>query len=221
MPQKILLIDDEPQIISICHDYLKSSGYDVVTAMDGLQGLAAARRERPDLIVLDLILPEMDGLDVCRAIRYESNVPIIILTGRVEEADKIIGLEIGADDYMTKPFSPRELVARVRVLLRRVNDDSAAATIQVGNVLLDSTRYEIQIEERAIRLTPMEFKIMALLMSQPGCIVSRSQLLRAARGIAFENDGRAIDSHIRNLRHKLEPDELIFTVQGAGYQFGI
>jgi Response regulators consisting of a CheY-like receiver domain and a winged-helix DNA-binding domain len=220
MSRKILLVDDEPQVLAICHDYLKVSGYDVVIATDGLQGLAAARRERPDLIVLDLILPEMDGLDVCRVIRRKSNVPVIMLTGRAEDTDKVIGLEVGADDYITKPFSPRELVARVGVVLRRVNDDSTAEVIQVGNVLLDRTRYEIHIEERAVRLTPMEFEIMAALMSQPGYILSRDQLLRAAHSIAFEGDGRAIDSHIRTLRHKLEPDELIFTVQGVGYQFG-
>ena len=220
MPKKILLVDDETQILEICHDYLKSSGYDVVTAMDGLQGLAAARREKPDLIVLDLILPEMDGLDVCRAIRRKSNVPIIMLTGRAEETDKVIGLEIGADDYMTKPFSLRELVARIHVVLRRANGHSTPEVIQVGNVSLDRAKYEVQIEQRTVRLTPTEFEIMAALMTQPGCIFSRSQLLRVAQGIAFESDRRVIDSHIRNLRRKLEPDELIFTVQGVGYQFG-
>jgi len=219
MPKKILLVDDETQILEICHDYLKSSGYDVVTAMDGFQGLAAARREKPDLIVLDLILPEMDGLDVCRTIRRQSNVPIIMLTGRAEETDKVIGLEIGADDYMTKPFSLRELVARIHVVLRRANGHSTPEVIQVGNVSLDRAKYEVQIEQRTVRLTPTEFKIMAALMSQPGSIFSRSQLLRAAHGVALESDGRAIDSHIRNLRRKLEPDELIFTVQGVGYQF--
>jgi len=192
----------------------------VVVATDGLQGLAAARREKPDLIVLDLILPEMDGLDVCRAIRRKSIVPIIMLTGRADETDKVIGLEIGADDYMTKPFSPRELVARVHVVLRRASADSTAEVIRIGNVTLDRSHYEVQIEKRTITLTPTEFEIMATLMSQPGCIISRSQLLRATHGVAFESYGRAIDSHIRNLRHKLEPDELIFTVQGVGYQFG-
>ena len=220
MPKKILLIDDEPQILAICHDYLKVSGYDVATATDGLQGLVAARRERPDLIVLDLILPEMDGLDVCRAIRRRSNVPIIMLSARAQETDKVIGLEVGADDYMTKPFSLRELVARVSVVLRRVRGDSTAEVIQVGNVSLDRARFEVQIENRTVRLTPTEFEIMAALMSQPERIFSRDQLLRAADSIAFESNGRAIDSHIRNLRHKLEPDELIFTVQGVGYQFG-
>jgi DNA-binding response OmpR family regulator len=219
MSKKILLVDDNPQVIAICRDYLKASGYDVVIATDGLQGLSLARREEPDLIVLDLILPEMDGLDVCRAIRRQSTVPIIMLTGRAEVTDKVIGLEIGADDYMTKPFSPRELVARVRVVLRRASGDSTAETIRVENVSLDRARYEVQIEKRTIRLTPTEFEIMATLMSQPGRIFSRKELLSAAHGIASESYGRAIDSHIRNLRHKLGPDELIFTVQGVGYQF--
>ncbi len=221
MPKKILLIDDEPEILEICRDYLKASGYDVVTAKDGVQGLAAARREKPDLVVLDLMLPEMNGLDVCRAIRRESDVPIIMLTARVEEMDKLIGLEIGADDYMTKPFSPRELVARVRVILRRASGDATAEVIRVGNVSLDRTHYEVQIEKRAVSLTPTEFEIMATLMSQPGRIFSRNQLLGAAHGVAFESYERAIDSHIRNLRHKLEPDELIFTVHGVGYKFNV
>jgi two-component system, OmpR family, alkaline phosphatase synthesis response regulator PhoP len=219
MPKKILLVDDEPQILEICRDYLKKSGYDVVTAADGAQGLSAARREKPDLIVLDLMLPEMDGLDVCRAIRRESDVPIIMLTARVEEIDKLIGLEIGADDYMTKPFSPRELVARVRVVLRRVSGDSSAEMIRVGDVSLDRAHYEVQMEKRVVPLTSTEFEIMAVLMSQPGRIFSRSQLLNAVHGVAFESYERAIDSHIRNLRRKLEPDQLIVTVHGVGYKF--
>lgn len=219
MAKKILLVDDEPEILEICQDYLKASGYEVLTAKNGIQGLASARREKPDLIVLDLMLPEMDGLDVCRAIRRESNVPIIMLTARVEETDKLIGLELGADDYMTKPFSPRELVARVKVVLRRVSGDSAAEVIRVGNVSLDRAQYEVQIGKRVVTLTPTEFEIMATLMSQPGRIFSRNQLLSAAHGVAFESYERAIDSHIRNLRRKLEPDDLIFTVHGVGYKF--
>src|SRR5512145_873212 len=219
MPKKILLVDDEPEILEICRDYLKASGYDVITAKDGAQGLSAFRRERPDLIVLDLMLPEIDGLDVCRTIRRESNVPIIMLTARVEETDKLVGLEIGADDYMTKPFSPRELVARVKVVLRRVSGDAAAEVIRVGNVSLDRTHFEVRVGERALQLTPTEFEIMATLMSQPGRIFSRNQLLNAVHGVAFESYERAIDSHIRNLRRKLEPDELIFTVHGVGYKF--
>jgi DNA-binding response OmpR family regulator len=220
MSKKILLVDDDPQILTICHDYLEASGYDLITAADGLQGLAAARREKPDLIVLDLMLPEVDGLEVCRAIRRKSDVPIIILTGRAGETDRIIGLESGADDYMTKPFSLRELVARINVVLRRLSGYSIADVIQVGNVCLDRAHYVVQIEQRTVRLTPVEFEIMAVLMSQPGRIFSRDQLMNAAHGIVVESYGRAIDSHIRNLRQKLEPDEMIFTVQGVGYQFG-
>jgi len=219
MPKKILLVDDESEILEICRDYLKASGYDVVTARDGAQGLSVFRREKPDLIVLDLMLPEMDGLDLCRAVRRESNVPIIMLTARVEETDKLIGLELGADDYMTKPFSPRELVARVKVVLRRASGDSTVEVIRVGNVSLDRAQYEVQIGKRVVTLTPTEFEIMATLMSQPSRIFSRNQLLNAAHGVAFESYERAIDSHIRNLRHKLEPDELIFTVHGVGYKF--
>ena len=219
MPKKILLVDDEPEILEICRDYLKASSYDVVTVKDGAQALTAFRYERPDLIVLDLMLPKMNGLDVCRAIRRESKVPIIMLTARVEEMDKLIGLEIGADDYMTKPFSPRELVARVGVVLRRVTGDSNLEVIRVGDVLLDRAHYEVQIQKRTVQLTPTEFEIMATLMSQPGRILSRNQLLTAAHGVAFESYERAIDSHIRNLRHKLEPDDLIVTVHGVGYKF--
>jgi DNA-binding response OmpR family regulator len=219
MAKKILLVDDEPEILEICGDYLRASSFDVVTARDGAQGLSFARREKPDLIVLDLMMPEMDGLDVCRAIRRESNVPIIMLTARVEETDKLIGLELGADDYMTKPFSPRELVARVKVVLRRVSGDVTAEVIRVGNVSLDRAHYEVQIGRSVVTLTPTEFEIMATLMSQPGRIFSRNQLLNATHGVAFESYERAIDSHIRNLRRKLEPDELIFTVHGVGYKF--
>lgn len=219
MPKKILLVDDESEILEICQDYLKASGYDVVTAKNGAQGLISARREKPDLIVTDLSMPEMDGIDLTRNIRKESNVPIIMLTARVEETDKLIGLEIGADDYITKPFSPRELVARVKVVLRRVAGDANAEIIRVENVSLDRTNYKVKIEAREINLTPTEFEIMATLMSQPGRIFSRNQLLNAVHGVAFESYERAIDSHIRNLRHKLEPDELIITVHGVGYKF--
>jgi DNA-binding response OmpR family regulator len=219
MPRKILVIDDEPKIVEICRDYLKAAGYDVVTAGDGAKGLTSARREKPDLVVLDLMLPGMDGLDVCRSLRRESEVPIIMLTARVEETDRLIGLELGADDYITKPFSPRELVARVKVVLRRVSGDVTAEVIRVGNVSLDRAHYEVQIGKRVVTLTPTEFEIMATLMSQPGRIFSRNQLLNATHGVAFESYERAIDSHIRNLRRKLEPDELIFTVHGVGYKF--
>ena len=223
MPKKILVVDDEPKIAEICQDYLKASGYEVVTARTGPDGLSAARRERPDLVVLDLMLPEMDGLDVCRTLRRESDVPIIMLTARVEETDKLIGLEIGADDYITKPFSPRELVARVRVVLRRVSGDPASNVIRAGEVSLDRARYEVNLSDQSIALTPTEFEILAALMSQPGRIFSRAQLLNAVHGMAFESYQRAIDSHIRNLRRKLEKGDdkvnYIVTVHGVGYKF--
>jgi two-component system alkaline phosphatase synthesis response regulator PhoP len=223
MPKKILVVDDEPKIAEICQDYLKAAGYQVVIAMTGPDGLSMARRERPDLIVLDLMLPEMDGLDVCRTLRRESDVPIIMLTARVEETDTLIGLEIGADDYITKPFSPRELVARVRVVLRRGSGDPTSEVIRVGEVTLDRARYEVNLPDQTITLTPTEFEILASLMSQPGRIFSRAQLLNAVHGVAFESYERAIDSHIRNLRRKLETSDgqanYIVTVHGVGYKF--
>jgi two-component system alkaline phosphatase synthesis response regulator PhoP len=219
MPKKILIVDDEPQIVEICQDYLKAAGYETVTASNGVQGVSLARREKPDLIVLDLMMPEMDGLDVCRAIRHESDVPIIMLTARVEETDKLIGLELGADDYITKPFSPRELVARVRVVLRRVVNAPDNDIIRAGEVELDRAHYEVHLPDKTISLTSTEFEILATLMSQPGRIFSRAQLLTASHGITFESLERAIDSHIRNLRRKLEPAELIVTVHGVGYKF--
>ena len=219
MAKKILIVDDEPQIVEICRDYLKAAGYDIVTASNGSKGLTLARREKPDLIVLDLMMPEMDGLDVCREIRRESNVPIIMLTARVEETDKLIGLELGADDYITKPFSPRELVARVRVVLRRAANSPDNDIIRAGDVELDRAHYEVHLPDKTISLTSTEFEILATLMSQPGRIFSRAQLLTATHGITFESLERAIDSHVRNLRHKLEPAELIVTVHGVGYKF--
>lgn len=219
MPKKILLIEDDPEIVEICRDYLKSADFEVVTAITGTNGLAAVRREKPDLIVLDLMLPEMNGLDVCRTIRRESEVPIIMLTARVEEMDRLIGLEIGADDYITKPFSPRELVARVRVVLRRISSDPASDVLRAGAVTLDRSHYTAVLPDKTISLTATEFEIMATLMSQPGRIFSRSQLTEAVHGTSFESYERAINSHINNLRRKLEPGEYIVTIHGVGYKF--
>ena len=224
MPKTILVIDDEPKIVEICRDYLVAAGFDVITASDGPQGLAAARRERPDLIVLDLMLPGMDGLDVCRELRREGSTPVIMLTARVEESDKLVGLELGADDYLTKPFSPRELVARVRTVLRRASGPAAPAeVIRAGALTLDRARYRARLPDREVALTPTEFEILAALAGQPGRIFSRAQLLTVARGVAFESYERAIDSHIRNLRRKIEPSEgeprYIITVHGVGYKF--
>jgi len=219
MAKKILIIDDEPKIVEICSDYLHAAGFDIVTSGDGLQGLALARSQKPDLIVLDLMLPGMDGLDLCRSLRRESNVAIIMLTARIDETDKLIGLELGADDYMTKPFSPRELVVRVRTVLRRASGDSPIALIRAGDLTLDRTRYQADLPDRTVVLTATEFELLATMMSQPGRIFSRAQLLQAVHGAAFESYERAIDSHIRNLRRKLEPGEYIVTVHGVGYKF--
>jgi two-component system alkaline phosphatase synthesis response regulator PhoP len=219
MAKKILVIDDEMQIVEICSDYIKAAGFDVITASNGLKGLAAVRREKPDLIVLDLMMPEMDGLDFCRTLRRENDTPIIILTARVDETDKLIGLELGADDYITKPFSPRELVARIRVVLRRTSNEPTSDIIRIGQVELDRAHYHLKLPERTIILTSTEFDILATLMSQPGRIFSRAQLLNIVRGVSFESYERAIDSHIRNLRRKLEPAEFIVTVHGVGYKF--
>jgi two-component system, OmpR family, alkaline phosphatase synthesis response regulator PhoP len=223
MAKKILVIDDEPKIVEICRDYLKAGGYEVVSASDGPNGLSAIRREKPDLIVLDLMLPGMDGLDLCRQLRRESNVPVIMLTARVDEADKLVGLELGADDYITKPFSPRELVARVRTVLRRAGDGGNLDVLRVGELTLDRERYVVIFPGREETLTPTEFEILFTLASQPGRIFTRSQLLNAVHGVAFASYERAIDSHIRNLRRKLEVSEdeprYIVTIYGVGYKF--
>jgi two-component system alkaline phosphatase synthesis response regulator PhoP len=223
MSKKILIVDDEPKIVEICRDYLKAAFFDTISANDGPSALAAVDRENPDLVILDLMLPGMDGLDVCREIRKEHDTPIIMLTARVEETDKIIGLELGADDYITKPFSPRELVTRVRTVLRRVSGNSPAEVIRIDDLTLDRNRYVAVLPSGEVALTPTEFEILATLVSQPGRIFSRSQLLVAVRGVSFESYERAIDSHIRNLRRKIEPDDgepkYIITVHGVGYKF--
>jgi len=223
MAKKILIIDDEAKIVEICRDYLKAAGFSVITSLEGQGGMEIARREKPDLILLDFMLPGIDGLDVCRELRKESNTPIIMLTARVEETDKLIGLELGADDYITKPFSPREMVARVRTVLRRAQGDVSMDVIRAGNLTLDRNRFMVTIDENEISLTPTEFEILATLASQPGRIFSRSQLLMAVRGVAFESYERAIDSHIRNLRRKLDAAdksnfEWIVTIHGVGYK---
>lgn len=224
MSKTILVVDDEPKIVEICRDYLEAAGFRVLVAHDGPTGLAAARREQPDLLVLDLMLPGMDGLDVCRALRREGDLPIIMLTARVEETDKLIGLELGADDYITKPFSPRELVARVRVVLRRAGGSSTTSNlIRAGTLTLDRNRYNAMLPDGEVSLTATEFELLATLASEPGRIFTRSQLLTAVRGVTFESYERAIDSHIRNIRRKLKSTARhapqILTVYGVGYKF--
>ena len=220
----ILVVDDEPKIVQLARDYLEHAGFEVVTAPNGKTALAIVRADKPDLIVLDLGLPEMDGLDVTRSIRKFSNVPIIMLTARAEETDKLVGLEIGADDYMTKPFSPKELVARVRVVLRRLESASIGADIiRTADLTLDLPRLKVTIGDRAIEVTPTEFELLATLARQPGRIFTRAQLLDAVHGVAFESYERAIDAHIKNIRRKIEPNprepHYILTVYGVGYKF--
>jgi two-component system alkaline phosphatase synthesis response regulator PhoP len=223
--QTILVVDDEARIVKLVRDYLERAGFDVLTARDGETALALARLERPDLIVLDLMLPGVDGLDICRRLRQESDVPIIMLTARVEEADRIVGLELGADDYVTKPFSPRELVARVRATLRRANGQMGPSTIlRAGEFELDTAALTATIAGEPVDLTPTEFQLLATLIRQPGRIFSREQLLEAIHGVAFDGFDRSVDSHIKNLRRKIEPDPRqprhIQTVYGVGYRFG-
>jgi len=223
----ILVVDDEPKIADLARDYLEHAGFTVRTAADGQAALNAVRRDRPDLVVLDLGLPGLDGLDVTRAIRRDSNLPVIMLTARDDELDKLLGLELGADDYLTKPFSPRELVARVRAVLRRVDssasDPGAMELIRAGDLTLDVPRMRADLAGRTVDLTPTEFALLAALARQPGRIFTRSQLLDAVHGVAFESYERAIDTHIKNLRRKLEPDPrrpaLVLTVYGVGYRF--
>ncbi len=224
MNELVLVVDDEPKITKLARDYLENGGFRVATAGDGPTGLAAARHERPDIIVLDLNLPGMDGLDVCRALRRESDVPIIMLTARVEETDRLIGLELGADDYITKPFSPRELVARVRAVLRRVRGGvRQPGLIHVGELEIDLRGHSVRRAGEALRLTPTEFNLLAVLAQNPGQTFTREQLVDRAHGIAYDGFDRSIDSHIKNVRKKIEPDPLnptyILTVYGVGYKF--
>ena len=220
----ILVVDDEPKIATLARDYLEHAGFAVLTAGDGLSALTTIRQRRPDLVVLDLGLPGLDGLDLTRELRRDSTIPIVMLTARDDELDKLLGLELGADDYLTKPFSPRELVARVRAVLRRADRPlDAAETIRAGDVVLDLPRMRTEVGGTAIELTPTEFQLLATLAARPGRIFTRSQLLDALHGVAFETYERAIDSHIKNLRRKLEPDprrpRYVLTVYGVGYRF--
>jgi DNA-binding response OmpR family regulator len=224
LPKTVLVVDDEPQIAQIAGDYLRHGGFDVITAANGVDALSLARARRPDLIVLDLGLPRLDGIEVAKALRREGGVPIIMLTARIEESDRLAGLELGADDYMTKPFSPRELVARVKSVLRRVDAAGAGGDVlRRGDLTIDPGRMAVMRGHDAIDLTATEFQLLAALARQPGRIFTRAQLLDAVRGTDVESFERAIDTHIKNIRRKLEPDarnpRYILTVYGMGYKF--
>jgi len=224
MNELILVVDDEPKIVKQARDYLERSSFRVITAADGKDALFAARRDRPDLIVLDLNLPGVDGLDVCRALRRDSDVPIIMLTARVDETDRLIGLELGADDYVTKPFSPRELVARVRAVLRRVQGGvHRPGLIRAGELEINLSGHRVTRAGEPLHLTRSEFNLLATLAQHPGQTFTRAQLLDRVHGVAYDGYDRSIDAHIKNLRRKLEADpaepRYVLTVYGIGYKF--
>jgi len=220
----VLIVDDEPEIVRLVRAYLERAGFEVVTAHDGEAALRAVRQAHPDLVILDLTLPRLDGLDVARALRREGDLPIIMLTARTEEADRVAGLELGADDYVTKPFSAREMVARVRAVLRRSQAARAQGDlVRVGELLaLDVPRMEVTVEGRRVALTATEFQLLLELARQPGRVFTRAQLLDAVHGVAVESYERAIDAHVKNIRRKIERDprapRLLQTVFGVGYR---
>ncbi|TMJ10792.1 MAG: response regulator transcription factor, partial [Bacillati bacterium ANGP1] len=211
-----------PQIVDLLRSYLRREGFDVDEAGDGEAALAACARRRPDLVVLDLMLPKVDGREVCRRIRETSQTPIIMLTARDEETDKLLGLELGADDYITKPFSPREVVARVRAVLRRGGRE-AVEMVRVGDLVIDLRAHEVSLQGRRVDLTPTEFRLLEILAGHPNQVFTRMQLIDRVQGHAFEGYERTVDAHIKNLRGKVEPDPKnprhILTVYGVGYKF--
>ena len=220
----ILIIDDKMSAQRLIADYLTENGYHAVTASNGREALIVARAEAPDLILLDIMMPEMDGYEFMRRYRKDHNTPVIMLTARLDETDKVAGLELGADDYVTKPFGMAELVARIRAVLRRAHEDfSPVEVMRVGDVVLDRGGHIVTINDRRVELTPTEFEILATLMGAPGQVFSRASLLEHLRGTMFENVERTVDVHIRNLRTKLEDNpadpQYIVTVFGVGYRF--
>jgi two-component system, OmpR family, alkaline phosphatase synthesis response regulator PhoP len=219
---KILVVEDEAQIVDLLRSYLQRDGFDVSDVGDGEAALTACARLRPDLVLLDLMLPRIDGREVCRRIRETTNTPIIMLTARDEETDKLLGLELGADDYITKPFSPREVVARVRAVLRRGSRD-AVELVRAGDLVIDLRAHEVSLGDRRVDLTPTEFRLLETLAGHPNQVFTRMQLIDRVQGHAFEGYERTVDAHIKNLRSKVEPDpkspRYIVTVYGVGYKF--
>ncbi|MBM2832455.1 MAG: hypothetical protein HW414_1507 [Dehalococcoidia bacterium] len=221
--KRVLVVDDDVKTVELVELYLNRDGYKVLKAHDGIEALRLAREGHPDLIVLDLMLPGMDGLEVCRTLRQESDVPVIMLTARTTDEDKLAGLGMGADDYVTKPFSPRELAARVRTVLRRLPGERGPEEVKRGKLTLDFMRLEASLDGRRLDLTPVEFKLLGVLAREPGRVFSRAQLVEKALGYDFEGFDRTIDVHILNLRRKVETDpthpSYIKTAYGAGYKF--
>jgi len=222
--RRILVVEDEMKISGLVRDYLRHAGFDVTLAGDGEAALASARGTKPDLVVLDLGLPNKDGLDVARELRRTSTVPIVILTARGDEADRIVGLELGADDYVVKPFSPRELVARIRAVLRRTDPITGAKSehLRVAELEIDLIRMRVAVGGRSVDLTPTEFELLATLAREPGRVFTRGQLLDAIHGVAIDSYERAIDAHVKNVRKKIEPTparpRYVLTVHGVGYR---
>lgn len=224
MAKTILVVDDQENLRKMLKDYLTEEGFNILIAENGQSALFVARQGAPDMILLDIMMPEMDGYEFMRAYRRERETPIILLTAKLEETDKVVGLELGADDYVTKPFGLRELVARIHAVLRRTDRDSAASELlHSGSLTLDRERHHVEMDGELVNLTPSEFDLLATLMSAPGRVFSRMDLLQRIQGTAFEGVERTIDVHVRNLRAKIEPDpanpSYIQTVFGVGYRF--
>ncbi len=224
MSKTVLVVDDKKELRVMVKSYLDEEGFRVVLAADGQEALYVARHEKPDLIILDLMMPNMGGYDFLRTYRREADTPIIILTAKLEEGDKVLGLELGADDFVTKPFSMRELVARVRAVLRRMDRDQAdVALLRAGDVALDRRRRQVTVDQRSVDLTPSEFDLLAVFLTTPGRVFTRAELLDRLQGGAYDGYERTIDVHIRNLRTKIEPDpskpRYVETVYGVGYRF--
>ncbi len=220
---KILLIDDEPSIHNVVTAYLKAEGYEFLSAMDGMSGLSVARTFKPDVIILDVMLPGMDGIELLANLRRESNVYVILLTARSEETDKIIGLSVGADDYLTKPFSPRELIARIKAALRRIqnlnNPSDNSSILAFSHLHIDTSERRVWVSEKLIELTAVEFDLLVALAQHHGMVLSREQLLEKAWGYDYFGDTRVVDVHIGHVRQKLGEDSFIETIRGVGYRF--
>jgi two-component system, OmpR family, response regulator BaeR len=219
----ILIVEDEEKIASLLCDYLKEAGFQTSTQNNGDRVIAQIKKDPSDLILLDIMLPGKNGMELCREIRQFSNIPIIMITARVEEIDRLLGLELGADDYICKPFSPREVVARVKAIFRRLRTEPPSQNLIIGSISLDDVTHQVMIDNQVLNLTPNEFGLLKIMMSQPNRVFSRSELINRVQGYEFEGYDRTIDSHIKNLRKKIDQklpgQEIISTVYGVGYKF--
>ena len=226
MSSKVLIVEDDADAVKLVELYLRRDGHKVLTALDGAEGLRLARETKPDLVVLDLMLPGMNGFEVCRALREESDVAVVMLTARVEEQDRLAGLDLGADDYVTKPFSPRELAARVRAVLRRTARETVElepAELEYGDIRVDLDRRDVHVKGTEVHLTPTEFRLLAMMVREPGRTFTRGQIIDRVFGFDFDGFDRTVDAHVANLRRKLEAGadaQYVHTIYGIGYRFG-